>query len=294
MTMSLQTAWDDVETTASLSESDQAATFRYMVFTDDGETEDDVRDYAMPRVPDVYAGLLFTKMDVKRKQEADDVWSITAYYESPASSFALPKLSAGETRWSIRNGGGSTVKRLYSLGLVSEHVSEDTGSNYKFEATKAERLVGISVGKDGKGFEVEGKDVSLGNIEISVETVVSNAEATGAYLTAASAAADANAINDNTWKVFAAETLRLIDFNASQRAGNNPDWDVAMTFVFSPSLTNIRVPNISKPIPAKKGQQLLDVMFAEKKVGKFSLSVPVRAAVHDWYPKINFASVLKV
>lgn len=294
MSMSIQTAWDDIETTASVNESDQQATIHHLVFTDENESEDDVRKYAKARIADVYAGLIFTRMDCKRKQESNDVWAITAYYEPASSSFALPRLEEGQTRWSIRNGGGTTQRRLYSLGLVSEHVASNTGTNYEFEGTEAENLVGVSIGKDGKGFEVEGKDVSIGGIEISVETVVPNSVASGSYLVNGADAADRQCINIDAWKIFAPQTLRLTEFNATQRAGNDPPWDVAMTMAFSPTLTNISIPNIPSPIPSKKGQQLLDVMFVEKKVGKFPMSVPVRAAVHDWYPKISFASVLRI
>ena len=298
MTIEIQLQWDEVSVTDSVTASEQSATLNYFAFTDDGEEEDEVREYAKTEIPDFYDGLIFTKLEIPgRHSELNDTWVVIARYESPASAFAQPKLAVDEVRWGIRTGGQVTAPRLYSLGLKSETVASSSGDAYKFDIparAKWKNVVGLTLDTN-KNFNTDGVDYSFAEIMINVETVKDNDQVLAGYIVNAAAWAARHAINNAVWSGFAAGTLRLDDYSAVKRAGEEPDWDIGFSLVFSPNLTDIVVSS-EITVPAKDGHDLLDVLYLPEKLpdGPFSVHRAVRAAVHQWYPPIDFAAVLGI
>lgn len=288
MAISLELRFEDVDATQSESQDDDGATLRYVALTDAGESEADVRAYAIANIPTIYDGLGFTKVGVKRK--ADAIFDITATYEPLNSPYTLPALEPDEVRYSIRSGSSGSMRRTYSDSLISETVA--TGmTEYEFSGTAVERVIGIKHTSDG--LEVEGVDVPTGQIELSLETVKDNTAISGGWLVTLAEYANAFAFNSATYKGFAAGTLQIVDYQASQRGGSNPDWDISISMIYSRNLTSINVGN-GITVPSKLGHDYLDVLFARKVINGLPLSVPVRAAVHRLYPYIDFNVTLGI
>lgn len=293
----LEMKWDEINTKLSTNAKDNSANIRWLAFTDDNESEDDVRNYAAANLPDTYDTLRIRDFETKRHENSDDVWALDVSYEHVASAQVLPALEVDDVRWGIRTSGQTSRKRLYSLGLKSETVDTTTGDSYKFNTgprAKWKNVVGLKIGEDGS-LSVEGVDYSFSEILISAETVKSAAQISGGYLINAADLASRNVVNSTLWRGFAIGTVRLIDYSAVERAGDAADWDINFTLVFSPNLTNIAI-NSEITVPAKAGHDLLDVLYLPEKLpdGPFSVYRAVRAAVHQWYELVNLTSQLGV
>lgn len=295
MAVDLELQWDEVETTAASAANENVATLRYFAYTDNDEEEPDVRIAVLPLVPDFYGNLLFVKLDIRRHQESNDVWECIAHFEHASSQFTLPELEVDDVRWSIRGGSGSTRQRQHSFKLITEVVHDDFKPDYEFAGTPVERMVGILVEKaDGESkSSFKGRDYLVGTVEIDVQTVKDYMQVSAGYLTTCASWAAQYAISNAQWQTFAAGTLQLTSFNAVERGGDDADWDISMSFLFSPDLMNVKIGSLT--VPKVPGHALLDVTNVKQKSSNgIAYEIPVRAAVHQWYPAINFSTVLGV
>jgi hypothetical protein len=278
----------DIESTDAVAIGEDSALIHYVAITTEDEDEPAVRAQAVADIPLVYSGLILTKVFIRR--ESDDVWEIDVSYESDDSESTLPKLEVDQVRWSVRSGSSGTLKRTFSLELIEEVVAAGF-DDYQFDGTAAERVIGLTSTADG--LEVEGIDVPQGRVEITVQTVKSALQVNAGYLVDLANYASDHAFSAVAWRGFPAGTIQLVDYSADQRGGDNPDWDIGMSLVYSPNLTNIDIGN-GITIASKKGHEILDVLYARKTIQSLPLSIPIRAAVHRANPLINLNAALGI
>lgn len=291
MTISINRAYADISGTDGISASEDNLEVHYILYGDNGENESDVVAFIQnpANIPTTYLGLGLESSSFERLDETENHWDVTANYVNTGSPTTLPKLEADEVRWSIVGGNGGTVKQTFSKSLVSETLPSGN-TKPAFDTTAAETAVGL-VHRDGD-FEIEGVDVTVGNTEISVQTVWDYATAiTGGRLLAAAEYANVKAINSATWEGFPAGTLQVESFSARNRSGSTPEYEVDFSFTFSRNLTNIDVGN-GITVPSKKGHQHLEVLYTKQEISGLPIPVPIRAAVHDLFDEINFATAL--
>lgn len=291
MALTINRAYADINAVDGVSEGEDSLDIQYIIAADNGEDESDVITFVQnpSNIPATYLGLFRQSVSFDRLEETDDYWVATASYVNGSDPSAQPKLDVDEVRWQVVGGSGGTLKRTFSRSLVSETLP--TGSTAPaFDTTEAETAVGL-VYRDGD-FEIEGVDVSVGGTQISVQTVWNYATAiTGGRVVTAAGHADNKVVNSAAWNGFAAGTLQLETFSARNRPGTTPLYDIDFTLNFSANLTNIDVGN-DITVPAKKGHEVLDVLYTKKQVAGLPIPVPIRAAVHQVFEEINFATVL--
>ncbi|MCA9136289.1 MAG: hypothetical protein KDB00_06010 [Planctomycetales bacterium] len=294
MTINLYKKHVDVALTDGISSSDDEVEVFYFARTDAEEDDEAVQTHCIDpaNIPHDYRGLGIFKIRIERLEEDDSIWSVTAYYAARSASWTLPKLNTGEFRWRIRNANLGSRKMTQSQSLVSEITSN---AAFAYTGTPIEKAVGI-VGNSKGGYEIEGTDRPIGAVLIDVEAVIEAAAITSGYLVTAAQWAAQNAVNSVAWEGFAEETLSIIGYDAKPRSantGDDPDWDVFYTFHFEPNLTGLTIGSIPGTVN-KKGHDYLDVLFARTKVNNLTVAKPVRAAVHQQYPKIAYGTVLKL
>lgn len=297
MTITLTRKWIDTSTETSIAGDDKTE-MMFLAHADDGERDEDVDAFCQLDVnlSQSYNGKGIVGFRVEAT-EHDELFNVVVNYESRTSSQTLPRLNEGEVRWSVKTAKQGTAKKTYSRSLVSESVIDPQLANaaWKFSGTASERVVGLRIGTGGKGYEIEGKDIGLGTVIIDVQTVVGDVRISSGYLVTAALHAAQEPTNSAIWNGFPIGTLRLIDYAASPRssAAGDPEYDVNFALDYQPNLTGL---SIASEMPAfdKKGHELLDVMYKKKVIQGIPLSVPVRAAVHEWYPEIDLATVLGI
>ena len=296
MSIQLEQKFLNVESTDGTANSDDATTLHYQVITDAGETEDDVRDHCRANLPTGYFGLVRENFSLARA--SDSLWEVDVEFGPADSAKALPKLEVDQTRYSIRGGSGGSAKRTFSLGLISEHVAPGVGG-LRLADGPAERIIGLTVDKNG--YEAKGVDEPVGQISIDIETVKNAENISGGYLVSLAEYAKRQLVNSATFRGFAAGTLKIVDFDAAVRGGDDPDWDISIQIEYEPNLTNIVVGN-GITVTSKKGHELLDVLYdvqirntapAGPPV-KLPLAVPIRAAVHQMKDTLNFNTALGI
>lgn len=293
MTIKIYKKHIDVSLTASVSDSDDGAEVYYFAHTDANETDADVHAFAVlpANIPHDYRGLGITKIRIERLEEDDSIWSLTANYASRSASQTQPKLDVGEFSWRIRTTNAGSQKQTQSTALVAEVTA---AANFAYTGTPLEKALGIT-GTEKGGYEIEGVDKPTGSIVIDTTSVVSAADITAGYLVTIAAHAAQFSVNSLAWEGWAAETLRIMSYAAKPRSADSgaaPDWDISLSFEFSPNLTGLVVGGLA-PID-KKGHDYLDVLYARAVVSGLTVSKPVRAATHQRFPKINYATVLKL
>ena len=245
----------------------------------------------------MYEGLALARISISRR--SDDIWDVDPEYDPLESAAALPRLNPNEVRYAIRSVNAGTAKQLFSLELVSETIGNNV-AGYRLAGGKSEKVIGLTKTKDG--IEARGVDVPIGQIEINLETVKDDDAISTGYLLSLTDFANRRVTNSVMYRGFAAGTLQIVDCGSTIRAGENPDWDISISMVFSPNLTNIEVGN-GIVVPSKKGHQLLDILYEVKRENTAAagspavvlpLAVPVRAAVHRIKDEINFAHALRI
>lgn len=283
MTITIKDKFLDVASSDGEAFENDGATFEKLIETTNNETEADVRTALKAGTPTTYLDLIRDRIDLQRT-EVDGVWEASVSYVASTSVSALPKLAVGDVRWSITAGSGGTAKRTFSKSLVSEVASS---TDYEFSGTAAELALGL---KNDKGFSVEGIDVPVGSVQIQLQAVRSAADVTAGFLNTLSAAAVNKVVNSLAWNNFPAGTLQIVNTSANERAGTGAPWDITATMDYQPNLTSISVGN-GLTVTAKDGHDELDVLYVKKVVGQFTVSVPVRAAVHRLFDRVDFATV---
>lgn len=325
MSIDIQYRWVDVETIDGTDQDDQGELF-FVARTTAGEDEKAVRKFAKesinstrdpntgdiippsgttsPVIPTNYSGILIppdydglgvTQLRTQRT-ESDNAFHITAVYRSRADAATFRKLEAGECRWTMRTSQSGTAKMTHSRGLVQEIYAPP---ELKYETTPLETALGVKWGDHG-AFEKQGIDVSVGTILVDVQAVVSSEHIDAGYILNCATWAVQRCTNANDWSIFPAGTLKILDFIARSRSvdpratapDDVPDYDVAFVMEYQPNLTAVQIGDLGTV--DKKGHQHLDLTFGKKEINRMPASVPVRAAVHDIFPTVQFADDLKL
>lgn len=296
MAMQLKTRYLDISTIESISSDSDRASLDLFVQTDAGESESDVRNFARPLIPDSYDGLIFTEMAVSRI--SDELWDIHAEYSPNTSPRAIVVLNVDDVRWSVKSSSGQQFRTKFSRGLVAEQTKNDLTA-LKLAGTPAQNSIG-RVYYTKKGWRIEGREISMGTVLIDVETVKSAANVSGGYLITAAQAASDQSVNAASWKGFAAGTLKLLSYSASEQGSadvslNPPDWDVQFTMEFQANRSGLVFASNIAAVDVL-GHQLLELEVHPgwddtKKTNDDELQ---RVAVHDIWPTINFSSVLGI
>lgn len=289
MAVTFEERWTGIKSRNSASAKRDVVQLSYIAKATEGEEEPAIRAAASTTLPDSYSGLGRDEVSITRL-ETDGRWDVTASYKHPSSSAGKKTLDVDEVRWSVRSGGGVSQRAVYSLGLISETPS---AGNYVFSGTAMENVIGLKLGADGNNIEVEGVDVQIGVVEIEVETTKSTTQINAGYLINGATYAANQVVNSDIWNGFAIGTMQLQSFSSVPRNEASPKYDIQMSFIFSPNLTNIAVGDLT--VAAKTGHDLLDVLFTRTIIaGNLPMAVPVRAAVHRMNPWISFASSLGI
>lgn len=284
--------------------------------------------------PSEFFGLTLDEVSIPRRLAdnrseswTEIIWEATVTYKSADRQRQPPlTLQDGdeqEVRIHVQSGGGESKNVLYSKALRGEIFNE---VEFSFKGTDAERMMGLRVDDDedvGTLFVAEGVPYSLGIIEISVETLVRKTPQNAIFLANALRYAKRRAFNVNPWRGFAAGELSLVDVSWEQRVGSSADsdantqpWEVNYRFEFEESLTaeqlNATLPPGLRQDGAnfgdnaqwqvgKRGWDYLDVLWGAKVVQhpqnpnfKFSIPVAHRAAIHEVFDGIDFATVLRI
>lgn len=266
----------------------------YHLLGDAGETEAQIRAYAKANIPAFYEGL--TRKDIRFTPEETDknLWLARAQYTSPEDESNKPTPNPGEGYlWTIKSGGGATVRQLYSLGIIDEVVA--TGYSdwaVKNASGNVRYIIGWEETAEG-GVKANGTDLDVGGVEIGVRYSVSAADVTAGFLVSVAGYAALRAVNLNAWNGFAAKTLRLINYSASERNSEGANaWDIQLDFNFSP-FQQVQMQGLQID---KQGQHLLDVTTQYKKVDASDLALPdiIRLATHKVRPEIDYATALKL
>lgn len=290
MTISIEQKWKGEQMEDGISRGDDSAEVYYICHADDNETRAEILDAARDdtNIPQNFEGLQIRSVALQQLDD-HDYWDIVATYGSASFPQTLPKLDPEEIRITIQSGNGGTAKRKFSRGLVSETFA--TGYTAPaLSGTAAANAVGI-VYRDGD-FEIDGVDVPIGGIAITLETTRTHAQmVTGGEALTITEYIDEHAVNSDTYQGYPAGTLMIESGSLKPQSGDEPDWDVVLNLLFSKNLTSIDVGN-GITVPSKKGHQELDVLFVKKEIGSLPIPIPIRAAVHDMFPEISFTNDL--
>ena len=257
--------------------------------TDDDNNEPDVRAWYEANNADTYDGLLWESYTIER-MEADGWWEAVATYVS--SQHKDPETPEPDDfwLWSIRGTSSGTQRRMMSLALTDEAKASET---WNFTgSTKHARVLGLTKNADG-GFAAEGADVPVGAIELTARGSVDVSGGNANYLVTSAGYAAQSAVNSAIWNGFAAKTLRITSFDATQRADTTV-WDITYGFNFSPFFTITGV-GLDKDLNVP-GQYFADVAREDAVVTSKTFSVPaiVRVGVHQLFPEINYQTILLI
>lgn len=319
--------WDE----GPLMESGSAASteLHYFVWSDDPTNDDRGKAFEWVRdnAPDTLFGLFKDTINlVERVADAETaaepyaIWDANVKYvnsqrKKPKRIELNPDDPDGlqDVRISIRSGTGGQLLRTYSIQMVEEIYHS---APWNWELTEISDLLNVVADDDEEGvtmFTAKGIQVPVGTVEIVVETIVSDKVAlTDNYLIDAAGWAGKNVINEEPWRGFNKLDLKLINFDASQRGGDEADsekneagWDIVYIFAFSPTVS---VTDLNKNPPPghafwpaggksdwtqdKGGWDYLDTLYVNDivRIGAFTFSVPQarRMSVHRIYEAISF------
>jgi hypothetical protein len=263
--------------------------------------EPDVRSAALTQTPAGYEQLLRGSIDIIRV--GDDVWNVVVGYVEP-NSLTMTPVVVGDVRYSITNSTGDTYTQKESTELVEEY--QNTAAGYSWMTLRGTPME-TNLGLEWYGGPTEGSKGSIscngiptrvGTVEVRFDTAITAAQATGGYLVNAAAAAASNTVNTDLYIGFAAGTLRMLSYQASERGQepsdlDGPDWDVSFSALFSP---NITIQSATFGAIPKQGHEWLEYLFVKKTVTvggrKVSGTIPARAAVHKRYPEGSFSSII--
>lgn len=292
MAITSKERWTSPRTRDDIGGKNDRAFISHVIEGDNGEGEAAIRAWALNNLAATYEGLWRRSIEVERT-ESDGVWDVRATYESPAVNFPSVNIPPGTntTVWGIRTAGGGVVKRFYSEEFIDER-AEDVKYEWAGFATEITQAVGLT--SDGQGqLKSVGVDQQVGQIEVWVKTVYSAAQVTGGALITAAEQAALHSVNNATWEIFPARTLKIDSFSATKR--NDGNYNIDYTFQYSPAITLTLIDN--KPSITKQGHHHLEVVMRPKAIqpnGLLKLTTPfiARVATHRLYPEINFTTEL--
>ena len=336
--------WD--EGPVSVSTNASTATLNYVIVSDDPENDDRIGaiNWLNTNVAYDYFGLVIDSIAInERIAETSDeaMWDATVKYVLPEKKKPKelkfdkdkPSTDPQGTRLTVRSGSGGSLTMTSSREFLAEIYGTNTGGSnvWSWESEdKINRLLNLDSGKedDWSMFSAKGISVPVGTVEIVAETVRGHDNITaGGYLVQAALMAGKNVVNSVSYGGFPIRSLKLIHFDAKQRASDNPlsntePWDVSYVFAYSPSV-RIAGYGASPPDPIPPGEEVAprppgleevadwtglthkygwdyyDVLYVSEEhtaAGgvKFTLPQAKRASIHRIYEQINFATVLLI
>ena len=288
MSITLEKTWLDFEFTSGTALDQKSATVTFVLITDNDEDEEDIETYCQDNLPaDFLNGLLLSDFTVRRADE--DIYHVAAEYEPTTKANTVQALEVDGVRYSVRGGSGGTKKRTFSDQLVNEYAPGFP--EYRFQGTNAETVMGLV--KKPDGFEVQGIDEDTGQVTLSIDTVKSHTQViTDGYLVTLAEYAAKKVVNNAAYAGFAAGTLKLVDFAADPRGGDDPDWDIQLVVEFAANRDDITIGDITG-IDAE-GHDEIEVLYIREVINNLPLSRPARVAVHRTRERIDFAADLGI
>jgi len=226
-------------------------------------------------VPGTYDGLILKS--VSWEHLGNETFEFRASYVSPEKADKSEPLDVGEYTFSFDTGGGS-VQRKYSTGTTSFAKSGGTAPNFKGA---------IGVKQDGVAQEVEGVEVGIPAMKISIRKRVANATLTLSYVNTLYQLT--YTVNNGEFLGFAAGELLFIGATGQQATNSDPE--VTYNFIASPNVTGMAIGDISSI--AKDGHEYLWVYFGvtEDSTAGQTVKTPHAAYVEKVYEEADFSGL---
>lgn len=284
--------FDGVNVQEDLLGNNSRASLRYIARCSAAETEQEVREALKAIAPQSYQSLVLTGVGVLNMvadNPGDRIYNAEASYSQPQGKEPPKPKDETTVVLEIRSGGGTTLQRTFSEGLVEEVFNNPA---FQLAGTAAEKILGLKAADpdDGNTLNAQGIPFKASGTQLIVHAWKPFSAIAGGYLQTVADAAARQVCNAGLYKGFEGGSLQFIDWTATANVGTNGGWDFAFTFDYArgsiPS-----VPGLPDFTTKRLGHEYLDVLFMPQlvPVKNIVLPVPVRAAIHKIYDLENFA-----
>lgn len=240
-------------------------------------SHDAARDYLADNeiVPAIYDGLIFKKLTWSH--DGGGVWLFTASYVHPDQSDSQSTLETGDYQVSFDTGGG-TVTRTVSLGTTSYAKGGETAPDFKGA---------IGVVRDKSESKVEGVEVGIPALKLSIRKRQPNAVITLDYINTLKSMTFRK--NNAPFLGFATGELLFVGAQGSQ--GTDSDPEVTYNFIASDNVDSLTIGDISGIV--KAGHDYVWVFFEdiEDTAAKMTVKQPKAAYVEQVYMDGDFANL---